>query len=148
MASGNAIAVKEAKAQEDLCPLPTLYPGINIANHLQCIELANLGPANPKEANDDFWQAKAKKWKVSEGEARSRLCMNCEHYKNTPENMKCIQKNAGGKVKASDLPLVPKWTDIDGLPSAVCSRFNITCTSIRTCDDWETCCADWENPAY
>jgi hypothetical protein len=122
----------------DLCPIATLYPQINIANHLACIQLANLGPADPREPSNDFWAKKSKLWNVAEGEARTRLCMNCEHYEDSPENQVCIEKNPGGKIKASELPITPRWADIDGMPQAVCDRYNITCSALRTCDDWES----------
>ena len=72
------------------CPLATEYRQINLANHIICIDLANLGPADPRQPNDEFWKAKMKKWVVPEGEARSRLCMNCEHYVATTEMLDCI----------------------------------------------------------
>ena len=95
----------------DLCPIPTMYSQVNIDNHLRCIKLANLGPADPRQPSDAFWQAKMKKWGVQEGQARSQLCMNCEHYIATIEMLDCIKKGSGGKVKASELPITPKWAD-------------------------------------
>lgn len=121
----------------DLCPLPTMYAQVNIDNHLRCIKLAALGPADPRQPSDAFWQDKMKKWKVQEGQARSQLCMNCEHYIATSEMMNCVAKGSGAKIKASNLPVTPKWADIPGMPSAVCNRYNITCSALRTCDDWE-----------
>ena len=121
----------------DLCPLPTMYAQVNIDNHLRCIKMANLGPADPREPSNDFWQAKMKKWKVPEGQARSQLCMNCENYIATQEMLDCVKSGSGAKIKPSSLPVTPKWADIAGMPSAVCSRYNITCSALRTCDDWE-----------
>ena len=121
----------------DQCPLPTEYPAINLNNHLICIKLANLGPADPRQPSTEFWAAKMKVWKVKEGQARSQLCMNCENYIATQEMLDCIKNGDGAKIKASELPVIPKWSDIDGMPSAVCSLYNITCSSIRTCDSWE-----------
>lgn len=121
----------------DQCPLPTEFKQVNLQNHLQCIKLANLGPADPREPSTAFWNAKMKKWGVPEGLARSMLCMNCEHYDFSPEVLDCIKNGQGGKLKASELPVTPKWADIAGMPSAVCTRYSITCSSIRTCDDWE-----------
>jgi hypothetical protein len=125
---------------KDLCPICTQLPGINIANHMRCISLANLGPADPRERSWDFWQFKQAKWGVDEGVARTRLCMNCEHYEDTQENQDCIATGPGAKVQASALPITPRWADIGGMPSAVCSRYDITCSALRTCDDWEPCC--------
>jgi hypothetical protein len=121
----------------DNCPVCTIYPAINVGNHIQCIEMANLGPADPREPSNEFWAAKAKVWKITEGEARTHLCMNCEEYNDSPENMDCVSKGPGAKVKASELPVKPKWADIQGMPAAVCDRWSITCSALRTCDDWE-----------
>lgn len=99
--------------------------------------MANLGPADPREPSNDFWAFMMKRWKVKEGEARTRLCMNCEHYIATQEMIDCVKNGSGAKMKASELPVTPKWADIDGMPSAVCSRYNITCSALRTCTDWE-----------
>ena len=119
----------------DLCPLPTQYKDINLSNHLLCIKLARLGPADPRESNVDYWTDKMIRWKVKEGEARSRLCMNCEHYDNSPENIDCVTNGPGGALKASEVD--PTWADIPGMPAAVCTRYSITCSALRTCDDWE-----------
>lgn len=129
----------------DLCPVATMYKDINLANHLQTIEYAGLGPADPRTPSTEFWAAKQEKWGVTEGLARTRLCMNCAHYKNDPETQDCILENPGGQLKASDLPVSPKWADIEGMPAAVCTRWSITCSALRTCDDWEDPATDEDN---
>lgn len=130
----------ESLQMADSCPACLVYPGINVANHLQCIQYAQLGPADPTQPNPEFWQQKAIGWRVKEGEARTRLCMNCEHYDDSEENQQCIDSNSKNIPKASSLPINPKWVDIDGMPAAVCTRYNITCSALRTCNDWEPCC--------
>lgn len=129
----------------DLCPVATVYPDINLANHLQCIQYANLGPADPREPSTEYWMLKQEKWGVTEGLARTRLCMNCAHYKNDPETQDCIIEGPGGQIKPSALPVTPRWADIEGMPSAVCTRWNITCSALRTCDDWEDPNTDSDN---
>lgn len=121
----------------DLCPVATVYKEVNVANHLQAIKLANLGPADPRQPSTLYWGDKMDLWKVPEGTARARLCMDCEHYRDTPENQYCISTGPGGSLKASELPITPKWVDIPGMPAAICSRWSITCSALRTCDDWE-----------
>lgn len=121
----------------DLCPIATMYADVNLNGHLLAIKLANLGPANPRLPNALYWEDKMAKWNVSEGVARTRLCMNCAHYDNSPETLACIASGPGGQVKPSELPLTPKWEDIPGMPGAVCTRYPITCSALRTCDDWE-----------
>lgn len=129
----------------DLCPVATMYKDINLANHLQTIDYAGLGPADPRQPSTEFWARKQEKWGVTEGMARTRLCMNCAHYKNDPETQDCIIEGPGGQLKASDLPVTPRWADIEGMPAAVCSRWNITCSALRTCDDWENPNEDSDN---
>lgn len=121
----------------DLCPIATTSKEINLENHLKCIEVAALGPADPREPSNEFWAAKAQKWGVAEGKARAQLCMNCEHYVATAEMKSCMDGGAGATLKASELPVEPQWADIEGMPAAVCNRWSITCSSLRTCDDWE-----------
>lgn len=129
----------------DLIAVPLAFPEINLANHIACIQYAALGPADPRQPSNDYWQAKMEKWQVAEGVARTRLCMNCAHYKNDPETLAAIPGSPGGQMKASELPVTPRWVDIEGMPSAVCTRWSITCSALRTCDDWEDPTTDIDN---
>ena len=67
----------------DYCPLPLQNNKLNIANHLKTIKEHGLGPADPRQSNVSFWKDKGKTWGITEGDARGRLCANCEHYINT-----------------------------------------------------------------
>ena len=88
----------------DACPLPLQNNKLNVINHLKTIKLHGLGPADPKQSNAAFWQDKAKKWKTTEGDARGRLCSNCEHYLVTTPIDECIINGPALNLKASDLP--------------------------------------------
>jgi hypothetical protein len=110
---------------------------LNIKHHLSTIQGYGLGPANPLEANHDFWKEKAKIWKISEGDARGRTCSNCEYYYDTPAIRDCIANGPANDLKASALPITPKWTDIESHPVGYCEKFDITCSPIRTCDEQE-----------
>ena len=129
----------------DSIPVPLLYKEINLANHISCIQYANLGPADPRQPSTAYWQQKMQVWKVPEGVARTRLCMNCAHYCNSPDILAAIPASPGGQLKPSELPVNPKWADIEGMPGAVCSRWSITCSALRTCDDWEDPAQDEDN---
>jgi HK97 family phage prohead protease len=115
------------------CPTVTHNDELNIANHLIAIEEAGLGPANPNAPENAFWAEKASEWSISEPEARNRQCQNCEYYKNTPKMLECLRSST---LKASDLPVTPKWTDVS-TPAGYCTEFDITCTATRTCSEWE-----------
>jgi len=126
-------------------PVPLAYPEINLANHLNAILYARLGPADPREPSTEYWQQKQKVWKISEGLARTRICYNCSHYNNSKEIVDLIPQTPGGQMKPSDLPVTPKWADIEGMPSAVCTLWSITCSALRTCDNWESPVEDSNN---
>ena len=121
----------------DFCPLPLQNNKLNVANHLKTIKLHGLGPADPRQSNTAFWEDKAKKWKTTEGDARGRLCANCEHYMDTSEIDECIVNGPALNLKASALPLSPKWADIESRPVAYCTLYDITCSPVRTCDSQE-----------
>ena len=123
----------EKVLNSDLCPIPTTDDNVNLENHLTCIREANLGPANPLESSDTFWNIMADKWMVPVDEARLRQCQNCEYYDNSPQILDCLKSS---NLKASDLPVTPSWTDVDS-GAGYCSKWDITCTAIRTCATWE-----------
>mgnify|MGYP003335610385 FL=1 len=117
----------------DACPLAIMDGEINKANHLICIDQANLGPADPANA-EEYWQNMATIWLVPVEQAKTRQCQNCEYYENTPKILDCLAN--GDKILASELPVEPKWTDVSD-PSGYCTKWDITCTSIRSCATWE-----------
>lgn len=127
------------------CPTAAQSKYVNLANHLVAIEEANLGPADPREVSTDYWAAKMETWGVVEGIARTRLCMNCANYDNSPETLNCFATGEGGTLKPSKLPVSPKWADINGMPVALCTVWNIGCTATRTCDSWEDPRTDPDN---
>lgn len=118
----------------DSCPLPLQSNSLNVKNHLKAIEEYGLGPADPREANIDFWSDKARKWNCTEGDARGRLCANCGFYVATSFIKQCIDSYPAKDLKASQLPVSPQWTDIESRPQAYCTALDITCSPIRTCD--------------
>ena len=119
------------------CPLPLQDNKLNVKNHLKAIKDAALGPPNPLETNNEFWNKKAILWGVSEGDARGRLCNNCEYYFDNPEIRDCITNGPANDLKASALPLTPTWADIESHPVGYCTMWDITCSPIRTCDKQE-----------
>jgi hypothetical protein len=119
------------------CPVPLQDNAVNAANHLDTIAKYGLGPADPTQPNDDFWAAKGELWGITAGDARGRLCANCIHYFDTTPIRDCIENGPAWDLKASALPLEPKWADIESHPVAYCDEFDITCSPTRTCDDQE-----------
>lgn len=125
------------KSLLDNCPLPLQNNKLNVKNHLSTIEFHGLGPADPRQPNEEFWRMKSMRWGCSEGDARGRLCANCEYYVNTTQIENCIANGPAYELKASQLPITPKWADIESHPVAYCVKFDITCSPVRTCDEQE-----------
>jgi hypothetical protein len=121
----------------DNCPLALQSNSLNIKNHLSTIKKHGLGPADPLKLNDSFWIEKSNMWGISEGDARGRTCANCEYYFDTPQIRACVANGPAKDLKASALPLTPKWADIESQPIGYCEKWDITCSPIRTCDDQE-----------
>ena len=121
----------------DGCPIALTDNKINIKNHLIAINKGGLGPANPLERNDDFWTKKAVLWGIPEGDARGRLCNNCEYYFDNEQIRDCVANGPANDLKASALPLTPSWADIESHPVGYCTMWDITCSPIRTCDKQE-----------
>jgi hypothetical protein len=121
----------------EYCPPALQDNKININNHLAAIQEAALGPPDPLKPNHAYWIAKSKIWGISEGDARGRLCNNCEYYYDTPTIRSCVANGPAKDIKASALPLTPKWADIEAQPIGYCEKWDITCSPIRTCDEQE-----------
>ena len=121
----------------EFCPPALKDNKVNIKNHLSTMENYGLGPVDPRQPNTEFWKEKAMRWMTTEGLARGRLCANCEHYVNTTEIQDCIANGPAFNLKASQLPLKPKWADVESHPVAYCTKFDITCSPVRTCDAQE-----------
>lgn len=123
------------KTKLDECPLPIQSVSLNIKNHLKAIEEHGLGAPDPTLPNDEFWADKARKWNCSVGDARGRLCANCGYYVNATVIKDCIDAFPVKDMKASQLPVTPKWKDIESKPQAYCTLLDITCSPVRTCDN-------------
>ena len=129
-----ATALTKPKVNLNSCPMELQDNSLNIKNHLEAIKMKGLGPADPRVPNDVFWADKAEKWGVSPGDARGRLCCNCRFFVNTQQIKGCIDAGPAKDLKASALPLTPRWADIETKPVAFCVLLDITCSPIRTCD--------------
>ena len=119
----------------DYCPLPLQNNKLNIKNHIKTIKDHGLGPADPRQPNTEFWKDKAKKWGVTKGDARGRLCANCEHYLETTQVKDCIDSGQAKDFKTSMVD--PSIVDIESKPVAYCMLYEITCSPTRTCDSQE-----------
>lgn len=113
------------------CPAATQDIAINLKNRKRAIEIANYGPLNPKEPNNEFWQLKADTWSVTPEEAKKSLCANCVFFAVTSAMRDCIAKGIGATSTAED-----PWDSIDAAELGFCEAFDFKCAASRTCDAW------------
>jgi hypothetical protein len=129
-----AMAEIEQEGMINGCPLPMTDKQTNIANHLICVEQANLGPASVTNPGV-FWIQRADRLNIMEIESKSQTCSNCGYYVNTQAIKDCYSSN----MAAGNIPLAtevnPAWENVPN-PAGYCVKWDITCTPARTCDDW------------
>lgn len=114
------------------CPIATVDKNVNLINHRYVVEVAKLGPPDPSQENNEYWLDMAKRWGISEIDARTQLCSNCEHYIYTEEIQDCMAEHDN---ITPDM-VGPGWVDTHD-SGGWCNLYNITCTAHRTCVDWE-----------
>lgn len=97
-------------------------------NRAMAVEEWGYGPQTPslaKGANKPFWAQMARAWGVEEGEARRRMCVNCEYFKaceGTQEMLEAIPLGPGDESAGS---------------RGYCKEHEFACASMRTCKSWE-----------
>jgi Family of unknown function (DUF5824) len=121
-----------ASLDDNSCPVATQDIKTNLDNRQKAINDAEYGPLNPKEPNDDFWQAKADRWKVSVEEAKKSRCGNCVMFIRTPEMLNCIKSG----LEAGDSSEKNAWDAIDTAELGYCEAFDFKCAASRTCNAW------------
>lgn len=122
---------------KELCPVGTMYPELNLSNHLAAIQYANYGPPDSRESNPEFWDAKQELWGISEGAARMRVCASCHHHDRDAETQDCILEGPTSDWSESMIPITPSFVEVEGTPVWYCKRWNMTINPTRVCDQWE-----------
>jgi hypothetical protein len=109
------------------CPPATKDIELNLKNRQQCIDIANYGPENPNEPNEDYWKAKADMFEGGIEEAKKALCGNCVFFIQTPPILDCIAQGIGGE---------DAYDSIEAGDLGYCEAFDFKCAAQRTCDAW------------
>jgi hypothetical protein len=109
------------------CPPATKDIELNLKNRQQCIDIANYGPENPNEPNEDYWKAKADMFEGGIEEAKKALCGNCVFFIQTPQMLDCIAQGIGGE---------DAYDSIEAGDLGYCEAFDFKCAAQRTCDAW------------
>ena len=110
------------------CPPATQDIKTNLENRQKAIDVANYGPLNPNEPNEDYWKAKADKFHSGDLEAaKNARCGNCTFFDIKPQTLECIAKGIGGE---------DAWDSIEAGKLGYCEAFDFKCAAARTCDAW------------
>jgi len=120
--------------QDTGCPIATQDLSTNLLNRQHAIDEYGYGPLNPMEPSDDFWEAKAKMWKVSVEYAKAARCENCAAFNISDKMRECISNG----IKQGE-------SDDDGVDATIekadlgyCTILHFKCAGTRTCDAWLT----------
>jgi lambda family phage portal protein len=117
---------KKELAEPASCPIATQDVKTNLANRQTAVDDANYGPANPNEANENYWKAKADEFQGDIPTAKKMLCGNCAAFDQRNKILGCIKKGIG-----EDANEVAVGGDL-----GYCKIFDFKCASKRTCDAW------------
>ena len=114
------------------CPPATQDIVLNIENRQNAIDNVGYGPLNPDEANTEFWQEKADRWKITPVEASKSICGNCVFFDRRPKTLDCIETGIaeGGSGEQS------AWDAIDQAELGYCTALDFKCAASRTCNAW------------
>jgi starvation-inducible DNA-binding protein len=114
------------------CPPATQDIVLNIKNRQNAIDNVGYGPLNPDEPNEEFWQDKADRWKITPVEASKSICGNCVFFDRRPKTLDCIETGIadGGSGEQS------AWDAIDQAELGYCTALDFKCAASRTCNAW------------
>lgn len=128
----NGIRIEE-KVDLAKCPTATKDIAVNLKNRAKAIAVAEYGPLNPGEKNEEYWEKMSEEWEVSPEEAKKQLCGNCAVFIVTPEMKSCIKSGLVGEDSNNE------WDSIDAAGElGFCEAFDFKCASKRTCRAWVT----------
>lgn len=117
------------------CPPATQDVSVNLKNRQNCIDIANYGPANPNQPDEQYWQNKADQFKTTVEIAKTMLCANCAVFIIKDKMRACIEKGlASEKQIASEMDDAKEIVDQADL--GYCEMFDFKCAGSRTCGAW------------
>jgi hypothetical protein len=115
------------KLQETTCPTATQNVKVNLANRQNAIDVANYGPLNPNEPNEEYWKEKGDMFDGDVESAKKALCGNCAFFVQAKAILDCI---------ANGINDVNEWDTISAGDLGYCEAFDFKCAAARTCDAW------------
>jgi len=114
------------------CPLATHDLSLNLKNRQAAIDEYGYGPMNPMEPSKDFWDKKAKMWKVTPEYAKTARCENCAAFNISDAMRECIENGIKEPQDTGSMATIEK-ADL-----GYCTILHFKCAGTRTCDVWLT----------
>jgi hypothetical protein len=111
------------------CPPATQDIVVNLKNRQYAIDVANYGPANPNNEDEEYWQKKADQFKTSIDQAKTMRCSNCAVFIIKEKMIDCIEKGLASEME--DSKEIVNLADL-----GYCELFDFKCAGSRTCDAW------------
>ena len=118
--------------EKQVCPPATQNVLMNLMHRQEAIDVADYGPLNPNEPNDEYWAHLAEYFEVTPDEARKSVCGNCAAFDMTTKMQTCIAEG----IKGNDDDAEDPWDVIEAGDLGYCRIFKFKCAAARTCSAW------------
>lgn len=114
------------------CPIATADIDINLKNRQTAIDKYYYGPANPDDSGD-YWKKAAKRWNITEKNAKTMQCANCAAFDVSDKMRDCIEKGIQAGNKSVDAQASIEKADL-----GYCNFLHFKCAGTRSCTAWVT----------
>lgn len=126
-----AESIMAREETKQACPIATQDVAVNLKNRQTAIDVADYGPLNPAEPNEEYWAHLATYFDTTPDEARSSICGNCAAFDQTSHIEECIAAGIEGSGDTED-----PYDVIDAGDLGYCRVFKFKCAAARTCSAW------------
>jgi hypothetical protein len=129
---GDSTIALTAAVDAEACPPATQDIQLNLKNRQNAIDNVGYGPLNPEEPNEEFWQGKADRWKLTIEEAKTSRCGNCAAFIKTSKMLDCIATG----LQQGDENVEDSYDVVAAGDLGYCEALDFKCAAARTCDAW------------
>jgi hypothetical protein len=129
---GDSTIALTAAVDAETCPPATQDIQLNLKNRQNAIDNVGYGPLNPEEPNEEFWQGKADRWKLTIEEAKTSRCGNCAAFIKTSKMLDCIATG----LQQGDENVADSYDVVAAGDLGYCEALDFKCAAARTCDAW------------
>jgi hypothetical protein len=121
------------ESEKAVCPIATQNVTVNLMRRKTAVEVADYGPLNPAEPNDEFWDHMGEYFDTTGEDARNSTCGNCAAFDMTSDIQDCIAEGITGDTPDGE---PDPYDVIEAGDLGYCRVFKFKCASARTCSAW------------